>query len=686
MPKERDGERSVAWTDLLKLGDPRDPDWLRQHWLLRCYPDRVAIVMGEPALVSALRERWLAARDTSDESSFTEYVSLRGALSLERAERQLRGSRYKVPMFVRQDILTRRSVVTSLAQFADEKGSSLTEIVVEASDYLREIAAKHSPYLIDLVAHATRALIRKAYGEELHYDRAELRRLYELGQKHTLVFLPSHKSHLDRLVLQLALYENGLPPNHTAGGINLNFFPVGPLVRGTGVFFIRRSFKDNPLYKYMLRRYVRYLVDKRFPLEWYIEGGRSRLGKLRPPRYGMLSYVVDAYQQGSAEDVVLIPVSIAYDQIQDVSAYAKEQAGGVKKGENVAVLINFVRTLRKHHGGIYLRFGEPLSLTDDSDIDAVADPDHVTVDVQKLAFDVLVRINEVTPITPISLVTLALLGSRDRALTVEDTLAALEPYLNYAKQRQLPTTEEFRLDTPERVKDSLDALTDHGIVARYHDGVEPLYSIAPERHLAAAYYRNTVIHLFVAKAITELALLHSYQQSGDAAEAFWDEAMRLRDLLKFEFFFKRKEAFRQQLESELDMQDALWRRHFEAGDAGAVLSSTGPFTSVWVLRPFLEAYRVVAERLAELDAAEVLDTKAFLSETLTVAKQQRRQQQIRNAESVSNELFKSALDLAVNRGLTKPGEDIGELREGFLAEIVGVLDLIDSMAGTPTLD
>ena len=225
MPKERDGERSVAWTDLLKLGDPRDPDWLRQHWLLRRHPDRVAIVMGEPAPASALRERWLAARDTSDESSFTEYVSLRGALSLERAERQLRGSRYKVPMFVRQHILTRRSVVTSLAQFADEKGSSLTEIAIEASGYLREIAAKHSPYLIDLVAHATRALIRKAYGEELHYDRTELRRLYELGQKHTLVFLPSHKSHLDRArPAARSLRERAAPQPHR-GWHQLEFLP-----------------------------------------------------------------------------------------------------------------------------------------------------------------------------------------------------------------------------------------------------------------------------------------------------------------------------------------------------------------------------------------------------------------------------------------------------------------------------
>ncbi len=101
-----------------------------------------------------------------------------------------------------------------------------------------------------------------------------------------MVFLPSHKSNLDHLVLQYALHENGHPPNHTAGGINMNFFPVGPLVRRSGVFFIRRSFKDNPVYKFVLRQYIDYLIEKRFSLEWYIEGGRSRSGKLLPPSSG----------------------------------------------------------------------------------------------------------------------------------------------------------------------------------------------------------------------------------------------------------------------------------------------------------------------------------------------------------------------------------------------------------------
>src|SRR5207247_7828885 len=121
---------------------------------------------------------------------------------------------------------------------------------------------------------------------------------------------------------------------HTAGGINMNFFPMGGLMRRTGIFFIRRSFKDNEVYKFVLRQYIDYLIEKRFPLEWYIEGGRSRSGKLLPPRFGLLAYVVDSYRRGRADDVALIPVSIAYDQISDVQDYAHEQRGGVKQRES----------------------------------------------------------------------------------------------------------------------------------------------------------------------------------------------------------------------------------------------------------------------------------------------------------------------------------------------------------------
>src|SRR5204863_526827 len=136
----------------------------------------------------------------------------------------------------------------------------------------------HSPHHLDLAANLIRFMYTQGYGETLHYDRVQLEALAALGQRHPLVFLPTHKSMLDSLVLKYALYENGLPPNHTAGGINMNFFPMGGLMRRTGIFFIRRSFKDNEVYKFVLHHYLDYLVEKRFPLEWYIEGTRSRSG------------------------------------------------------------------------------------------------------------------------------------------------------------------------------------------------------------------------------------------------------------------------------------------------------------------------------------------------------------------------------------------------------------------------
>src|SRR5207253_6849971 len=203
-----------------------------------------------------------------------------------------------------------------------------------------------------------RYMYTRGYGEALHYDRTQLEAIYALAQRHPVVFLPSHKSNLDHLVLQYALHENGHPPNHTAGGINMNFFPMGPLMRRSGVFFIRRSFKDNVVYKLVLRQYIDYLIEKRFPLEWYIEGGRSRSGKLMPPRFGLLAYVVDAYRRGKSEDVLLVPVSVAYDQIQDVAGYAAEERGGRKRPESFGWFLRFVRALRRRYGNIYIRFGE----------------------------------------------------------------------------------------------------------------------------------------------------------------------------------------------------------------------------------------------------------------------------------------------------------------------------------------
>ena len=151
--------------------------------------------------------------------------------------------------------------------------------------------------------------------EHMRVEPSEIEAVRELSLHHPVVFLPTHKSNLDHPVVFRALHDVGLPPSHTAGGNNMNFFPQGPIARRAGIFFIRRSFKNDEIYKFVLRSYIDFLIEKRFPLQWFIEGGRSRSGKLLPPRYGLLSYVVDSYLRGKSEDVILIPVSVAYDQI-----------------------------------------------------------------------------------------------------------------------------------------------------------------------------------------------------------------------------------------------------------------------------------------------------------------------------------------------------------------------------------
>ena len=180
--------------------------------------------------------------------------------------------------------------------------------------------------------------------------------------EHPAVILPSHKSNLDALVIPVALHENGLPPTHTFAGINMAFWPFGNLYRRAGRIFIRRDTKGDPVYRWVLRQYLGYLVEKRFTLEWYIEGTRSRTGKLAPPKMGLLRYIADACREGRTDDVAMMPVSIMYDQLHEVGEFASEAVGSTKKPEGLGWLVKFVRSQQGQYGRIYVRFAEPISL------------------------------------------------------------------------------------------------------------------------------------------------------------------------------------------------------------------------------------------------------------------------------------------------------------------------------------
>jgi glycerol-3-phosphate O-acyltransferase len=686
LASEKRGLREAGFSDLLGFGDPRDPGPIRAHWIRRFAPDRCRIVAGEPAPASELRDRWRAATgsDLAETVGLDRFVVRQAALALDRAERRLRGGRYKIPRFLREEILARPSFQGGLARLARELSRPPERVRRDAARYLREIAAHPSPLWIDVFARVCRSSSTRGY-DQLRVEPSEIAAIRELSERHPVVFLPTHKSNLDHPVVFRALHEQGLPPSHTAGGDNMNFFPAGPIARRAGIFFIRRTFKDNETYKFVLRSYIDFLVEKRFPLQWFIEGGRSRSGKLLPPRYGLLSYAVDSYLRGKSEDVILIPVSIAYDQISEVGDYAAEQRGAPKEREGIGWLYRFLKGLSRKYGSIDLRFGEPLSLrkelgppTGESTTD--------TLIVPKLAFEVCARINRVTPVTPISLAMLAMLGAGDRAMSLGELHTALSDLAASVCNRGIPTSEKLSFESEAAARATLDLLVESGVLLRFDEGPEVIYSVAPDQHLAAAYYRNTVIHFLTTGAIGELALLRAAEAPvGQGAAAFWEEAMRLRDLLKFEFFFSEKELFRQEIREELSLHARDWEtRADDPDEARELLESIRPFQAHRTLRAFLEAYAIVADRLAVLGGEVVTDEKDLVRDCMVWGKQYLRQRRIRSAESVAKMTLQSGVKLADNRQLLEGDPAaLGERRVRHARELhdtIRRVDAIDALA------
>ncbi len=645
--------RRVSWLDVVKLGDPRDPDALRQRVIHRTRPDRVEIITGLGAEATTL----VAEAQGGDT---VEFVTRRAWRALDRSERALRGDRYKVPRFLHHEITSAPEFRSDSIRLGAERNLPEGVAVARSRYYLREIAAKHSPFVIDLFANIINWVVRQGYGSII-YDRDQVAEINALGREWPLAFLPAHRSNLDRLTLQFLKWENDLPPNHTAGGINMNFFPVGPLVRRTGVFFIRRSFKDNELYKFVLRQYLDYLVENRFPLEWYLEGGRSRSGKLLPPKFGLLAYVVDSWKRGKSDDLMLVPVSIVYDQIQDVASYADQAQGGAKEKESLGWALKFIKSLRRRYGNIHVRFGEPLSVAKSM---AGADLEENSTDLAKLGLEVMYRVGKVTPITPSSVLSIALLTAEGDARSIGELVSEVQGIDRLITELGLPVTE--RIDTELEVSKGLALLAEHGNVSSFA-GTEAVFYLSPEQALRASYYRNISAHHFLPRAITEMALSALDEEQLDE-DRFWEEVATHRDLLKFEFIFPSKESFQELIVSDLDRLAPEWRE----ATVSELRKKLTPVTAQWVAAPFLEAYLVVADQLNATEGP-VTEEKTFLAACLRRGGEYRLKGMVK-PEVVSGVLFKQALELARNRHLLAVAEGRSEFSAELRRAISGASD------------
>jgi glycerol-3-phosphate O-acyltransferase len=570
-------------------------------------------------------------------------------------------------------------------ELAGRHGLSGEQAMTEAGGYLREIAAHHQPKLTSAWLRFGDWLYR---GYDILVDEDGLERLRLLDRKHTLVFLISHRSYLDEFIIQSALPAGGISPMFAIAGANLDFFPLGTVARRTGVVHVRRSTGDMPLYRLALRSYMAQLVANKANLGWSIEGGRTRTGKMRPPRYGLLRYVTDAVEAHPDTQPLLVPVSFMYDQlpVHEIGKMASEARGQGKESEDVRWLVNYARGLADRMGRVYLDFGTPLPLRER--LDELSADGVTTNRVERVALDVCHRINNATPVTPTAAACIALLAA-DRALTLDEVLDTVRPLAAYIGGRGWPVAGGATLTDRSTLRWALRELVRSGVLISYSGGSETVWSIGEDQHLVAAVYRNSAVHVLLMRAIVELSVLAVAESDEHGAVereqvSVLAAAQRLRELLKFDFFFAQGDRFAEEVAAELAV---LARPETATGlavspqQARAWLDNAIPLVSHLALRPFLDAYRVVAERLAARDPDEEIDERVLVAECIRVGEQWALQRTLASEESVSGEMFGTALKLARHRGLLEAGAaDLDKRRREFADELAELTQAVGRIA------
>jgi len=656
-------------TALLPGRNPYQPSERQQRHILRSDRSRAQVVAGESAKVSELRQQWRDITVGDNPREFAHFVTRRALLAMERAEYRILGPQYKSPRLVRPEIMASARFRAGLEKIP---GADLEK----AGKMLDELATGWSRVSVDLVGVLGR-LFSRGFDREIDYDEYQVAALRTALEAHPAVLLFSHRSYIDGAVMPVAMQENRLPPVHVFAGVNLAFGVMGPLMRRAGTIFIRRNIGNDPLYKYVLKEYVGYVVEKRFNLSWSIEGTRSRTGKMLPPKLGLMSYVADAYLDGRSDDILLQGVSISFDQLHETAEYAAYARGGEKRPEGLSWMYNFIKAQgERNYGKIYVRFPEAVSMREylgPSHGDMVNDEAAKRLALQKMSFEVAWRILQSTPVNATGLVSALLLTTHGVALTLTQMHHTLQDSLDYLERKNTPmSTSALRLRTPEGVRAALDSLSNGHPVTRVDSGREPVWRIAPEDEHTAAFYRNSVIHAFLETAIVELALAHAGHVDGDRVEAFWTQAMRLRDLLKFDFYFADSAAFRQNIADEMSWHED-WEAHVAAGAAeiDAMLYAKRPLMAESMLRVFFEAYEIVADVLR--DAPADIGGKELTQLALGVGKQYVAQRRVRSSEPVSTLLFDTARQVVADQDLLEPGPDLAERRAAFRRELQAIL-------------
>ncbi len=389
---------------------------------------------------------------------------------------------------------------------AESGGDRSKRLVAErkAREYALEVAADISYRTVRVVERLLKRVWNQIYdGIELnHVDQ-----LHDIASSKEVVYVPCHRSHFDYLLLGYVVYEQGLHIPHVAAGINLNLPIVGSILRRGGAFFLRRSFKGNRLYATVFDAYLHQVIRRGSSLEYFIEGGRSRTGRLLEPKGGMLVMTVHSFIKDPRRPVVFVPVYFGYERLIEGDAFISELGGAAKEKESLFGLLRSLSSLRERYGKVYVNFAKPIELEPmldelhpdwrSSDREALERPAWLGDVVDTLGGRIMEEINSAAAVTPISLLAYVLLATPKQKIGADELTRQLQLSLDLLRRfrySELVTIPEI---TPAEI---ISHGVDLGVIARTTHATGDVWHMSEDTAVRMTYFRNNILHLLAIPA------------------------------------------------------------------------------------------------------------------------------------------------------------------------------------------
>lgn len=498
-------------------------------------------------------------------------------------------------------VLAAEPVKEAIADQARRDNSRPEEAWKKAHAYAWEIAADYSNPVVRSASFLLSHVWNRIYAGVLvhHLDKFK-----DAAPGHEIVYVPSHRSHMDYLLLSYLLYERGIVPPHIFAGINLNLPVVGTLLRKGGAFFARRSFRGNPLYSAVFTEYMAQLVAGGYSIEYFVEGGRSRTGRLLPPKGGVISMTVRAYLRQPRKPVLFQPVYIGYEKLMEGKSYLDELSGRPKQKESIwGLLWSIPKVLRSNFGQVVVNFGEPIELTDmlarhapewdGKPLPEDDKPRWLSDTVDALATTINTRVNAAADVNPINLLALALLSTPKHAMAEADLIAQIE--LSKTLLARLPYSDRVTVTphSPERI---IAHGLDINVLRRISHPLGDVLDVVDEdTAVLLSYYRNNVLHLFTAASWIACCFQNNRRMARSRLIAL---GQQLYPFLQAELFLPwTAEEFASRIEHTIDVFiEAHLLEQINDDDGGVLQRNAGQTDEVFRLRAIGHSLQQAFER------------------------------------------------------------------------------------------